>query len=63
MPEKWPNKSMDFTPIMEPKYEITKVAKGWQIQGVNKKPVNNITFEKQSEAIAYLDRLIAMFYK
>ena len=43
-------------------YTIEVVAKGWQIQRPDKTAVNNITFEKQSEAIAYLDRLIAMFY-
>jgi len=45
-----------------PKYTITEVKKGWQIQRPDKTAVNNITFDKQSEAIAYLDRLIAMFY-
>jgi len=46
-----------------PEYTITEVKKGWQIQRPDKTAVNNITFDKQSEAIAYLDRLIAMFYK
>lgn len=48
---------------MSHKYKITKVKGGWEIQGADKKPVNDILFKKQSEAIAYLDRLIAMFYK